>query len=506
MGSVFNTDDKYAKVYHWLFVVVVIAGSILRIHMHFSGRAIWEDEAHLSLNFIYFGYKDLLNPLEHYQVAPILFLYGVETFTRVFGYSEVALRSFPFILSLVTFPLFYYVAYYISNSRLCAIISFTILSFCFTVLHYSSEVKPYTLELSAYIVLVYIVLSQHDIVKKYRYTLLAIAGSLAMLLANASHIVLACVALYIVSEWIYSKKASKEIIAIELNIPKRSVYAFVVLAIVFLVNYFTFISGHPYSDGMKQIWAARFLPTWPFGSEFASFMQMIIGETFFDSMLMFTRNAYFPYVVTLLYIIALVYSVVRLDKRVFIFVLLPVLLHMVLSMAKIYPIYFRFYLYLLPALVIMLSIGITYVVKLLQKKLPFAVAVIPALLVVAGAITPSLLNINEEGRNIKPGLAYINNKPHDMKLFVTTPSTLYEYYYRVGRAMNSNSENIPWFLSPEEYYNTVSKHDAEYLLLCSTDGYADGYKGVIDDLKAKGLVIDEFTYGSYTILQVQPKP
>src|SRR5690606_34072611 len=120
-----------------------------------------EDEAHISLNFIYYGYSELTKPLAHFQVAPIFFLFGVETFTRIFGFSEAAVRGFPFIISLLTFPLYYYVAYYVTKSRVCAIIAFTIFTFSSTIINFSSEVKPYTLELSAYVTLIYILLSQH---------------------------------------------------------------------------------------------------------------------------------------------------------------------------------------------------------------------------------------------------------------------------------------------------------------------------------------------------------
>ncbi len=494
MRPLFDKDEQYKRVYQWLFFVIATAGAALRIYQHFSGRPLWEDEAHLALNFIYFGYKDLTIPLSHFQVAPILFLFSIETITRIFGFSEEVLRSFPFIISLLVYPLFYHVAYYITNSRLAAIISFAILSFSVTIIHYSSELKPYIIELSAYVGLIYLLISKHRYVKKYRYTLLAVGGSLAMLLANASHIVLVCITTYMILSLIKNDESFNR---------KKSFYVFVVWLVVFSLNFFTFIYHHPYSEPMRQLWAARFLPM-PFSDNFGWFIKMVIDETFFDAMLLFTRNWYFPYILAALYVIALVYVIAKKSSKVIVFVLLPIIIHLSLSVVKVYPLYTRFYIYLMPALIITLSIGVVYLVQLLNKKILFALAVMPALFVLVCTVVVPFQHFSDVGRNIKPGIDFINKKPTNMKLFVTTPATLYEYYSRLGVAKNTNVEEIAWSLSPAQYYDSVAHVKSGYLLLCSEGGYADGYAEVIKDVKNEGLVVEQFTYGTYTVLQLNP--
>ncbi|MCB0697229.1 MAG: hypothetical protein KDC07_07680, partial [Chitinophagaceae bacterium] len=142
----------------------------------------------------------------------------------------------------------------------------------------------------------------------------------------------------------------------------------------------------------------------------------------------------------------------------------------------------------------------------LRKRIPFAFSLIPIAYVLYCTVVSSISHFKDTGRDIRPCLAYINAQPQDMQLLVTTPATLYEYYYRMGKATNGNVENTPWSLNPEQFYEFAAKQSTEYMLLCSTDGYADGYKSVIEEVKNKGLVTGECTYGTYTVLRLKPLP
>jgi hypothetical protein len=109
-----------------LFIAILLIGIVLRCYNYFMGRSLWEDEAHLALNFISRGYKGLMEPLDNFQTAPIFFLFSVETFSHIFGYSELALRAFPFLVSIVALPVFYYLVSELTRNKWIALVAFLI--------------------------------------------------------------------------------------------------------------------------------------------------------------------------------------------------------------------------------------------------------------------------------------------------------------------------------------------------------------------------------------------
>ena len=139
--------EKWIKA---LFYIFLTTGIAMRLYQHLMGRSLWEDEAHLALNYIYFGYKGLMQPLENFQAAPILFLFTEETMTRLFGFSEVALRTFPFLVTILIYPLYYFLALELTKSRFTALLAFVIMTFSIVLIEMASEAKPYTIDVSCY--------------------------------------------------------------------------------------------------------------------------------------------------------------------------------------------------------------------------------------------------------------------------------------------------------------------------------------------------------------------
>ena len=69
-------------------VLLILTGTAIRLRNFIHNRALWLDEATLSLNIIHRDYRQLLEPLDTLQIAPIGFLYVEKFFTQVFGISE----------------------------------------------------------------------------------------------------------------------------------------------------------------------------------------------------------------------------------------------------------------------------------------------------------------------------------------------------------------------------------------------------------------------------------
>ncbi len=497
--------DKFSTSVKIAFFIILVIGLCLRFYQHLMPRSLWEDEAHLALNFIWFGYRDLMKPLENYQSAPIFFLFSIETVTRIFGYSEIALRSFPFVISIFCLPLFYKMVLTLTKNRLTALISFFVFALNISFIHYASEVKPYTLDVCAFIIMGYLALTEDAFVVKNRSLLLAIAGCLCPLYSNTSVVVLFCTALYMMSKWRLALRKS-EVYTWELTTPKRDLLIFGSWGVVFAANFFTFIYKHPYGEGMRQIWQWTFVPTPVFTKEFADFMKMRIEDSIFTDLLFFTDKYYFGYILLALLLIGIGNIIYNRRYYILLFTVLPILLHFFMSMAYIYPFYFRFILYLLPPFIIIMAIGISAVAELLSRKLHYSLAGI----FVAGCAYCCVIGSIEQfpfwDREIKPVLSVINKRYPDKKVLVTTPHTLYQYYMTTGYVKNKNMEPVPWQLKPEAYYSNekVKANTSTYVLVYSANGWADGYGDVLRDLKAKNLIVSQFEYKTYGVAEIKP--
>lgn len=99
-------------------------------------------------------------------------------------------------------------------------------------------------------------------------------------------------------------------------------------------------------------------------------------------------------------------------------------------------------------------------------------------------------------------LDVINKNYPDKKVLVTTYIRLYQYYMAKGYVKNKKMEPVPWKLKPDAYYSNkkVKANTGTYVLVYSVDGWADGYRDVLKDLKAKNLIV---TYGVAEVMPVK---
>ncbi len=494
------------RIYLIIFLIILFIGVSLRLYQYLMGRSLWEDEAHLALNFVKFGHLGLMSPLENFQTAPILFLWIVETFCDVFGAGEMSLRAFPLLISIAALPFMYYMTKDLTKSRLAAIIAFVIFTFNITLIYFSSEIKPYTLDVSAYILITYLLLSQHPYVEHKRTLLLSLAGSLAILTSNTSTVILFCtMAFMLVNDWKTQAPLHKKLPFLKLS--KQSISILCTWIIVWAINYFKFIHHHPYAEGMKGIWSFTFSPRNVFRQPFTDFMQARINDTIYMDMLFFTDKYYFPQILTFLVAFSVLICIVKKRWSILLFTVLPILLHLLVSMLKMYPFFYRFILYLLPPFIILISYGLALLVSYLPKMLSNLIAIPITVAFCYCCSYTSVTKFPSWDKEIGPVISFINQNYPDKEILVTTPYTLYTYYVERGIAKNKKLHPVKWQLTPFQYYvdDTVrSVSSGNYLLLYSVDGFADGYKEVLENLDEHGYILRRFEYKTYGVAEVTP--
>ena len=133
----------------WLFVGL---GIVIRLVRYLVNYPIWHDEAFLAANFWDRDYVNLLRPLDYGQVAPWLFLAIERTAVKWLGYSELSLRLFPTVCSILCLPLFRHVSGRILGGT-AQLLAVAVLATSFYPIRHGAEIKPYASDLLAALIL-----------------------------------------------------------------------------------------------------------------------------------------------------------------------------------------------------------------------------------------------------------------------------------------------------------------------------------------------------------------
>ena len=133
-------NPKRLDRWTWWFVGLGVLALSIRYLLCFP---LFLDEAFLSVNYLDRGPADLMGPLEYRQVCPLGFLWVQWAIQSLFGFSEYALRLFPFLCGLASLVAFRYLAGLVlaGTGRLLAV---GIFSVAYPLVRYASQAKPYS--------------------------------------------------------------------------------------------------------------------------------------------------------------------------------------------------------------------------------------------------------------------------------------------------------------------------------------------------------------------------
>ncbi len=140
-----------AALHRWL-VALVALGLAWRLVRYACRFPLWGDEAFLAINILRRDYGGLLQPLEYFQVAPLLFLWVQRAVVQFCGGGEFALRLVPLVAGGVALWLQACLARHLLKPRAAALAVGTFAASYYLVRH-TCECKPYATDLLAATVL-----------------------------------------------------------------------------------------------------------------------------------------------------------------------------------------------------------------------------------------------------------------------------------------------------------------------------------------------------------------
>jgi hypothetical protein len=448
-------------------------GAIIRLRQYLTFRSFWLDESFLVLNLRDKSYTELLQPLDYSQVAPIGFVFSEKFFLNFLGLSEWGLRLFPLLASLASLWIVYKVAIQLGD-RVMSIVALAIFIMPTGLTYYASEVKQYSTDVFFCLLAVWCYLKLTDNRNKYHLTILAVVGVLSIWFSSVSII-------YILS-----------ILAIEfveLIISKRGYLKFVILSFVWLIAfssyYYFFINGHPGRIGMERYWHTYFMPQ---SMEAFKWLLTSFNSIISDSFA-YNFNAAHRWIIALLIILGVLFFNFK-SNRKYLILILPIAIHLFLSLLKLYPFGSRLILYQMPLVIILIAGGLRYISllfpysKLLAVGIYILISYYPANQAFRYFIKPFY------GEHMRASLKYINqNKGQNDGVYVFAASKfafdLYKSDYFtdevpivIGEPYADNRELF------EEQYGALH---GNYWILFSHEYPPEGIEWILNDIKSKKL-------------------
>lgn len=336
-----------------LFIyILLLTGIALSLAQFVFNRSIWVDEAVVAENIIHRTAGQLFKPMDYNGVAPILFLQIEKFFTTICTNTDYALRIFPLLSFWCALFIFARLLMHLFKEQYLVVFALAVFIFNYTTLYYSSEAKQYMSDVLVSVTLYYLVFKSYN-KPANQHLLLIIVGVIAVFLSNIAPILLATLGLH----KLFNKSKTDF---------KKLALMFSFWAVAFVVYYLAFIYKHPIQTKMVNYWdnAGGFMPL--NGKAFQWLKEHFYGVFYF----LFYFGKLFGSILAFLFITGLSRLIYQKQFNLLMLLSLPILLHLLLSVAKLYPFETRLYLYLTPLLIITCTFGILSLSDFLIKRLP----------------------------------------------------------------------------------------------------------------------------------------
>lgn len=441
-----SSREKEGVKYWRLVWLVAGLGAILRLWQYMINRSLWIDEAAIALNVLSRSFKGFSGPLDYSQLSPIGFLSIEKVAVILFGINEYALRLWPLVAGLLALALFPLVARRCCGFRatLAAVVFFTVSD---RMIYYSSEVKPYSLDVAFTLAIFLLVLSiKQDGFTKFKMLVLSAVGVVAVWLSYTALFTLPIAAI-VTGLLIYERKG-------------REIFGwFIAVCIAWLVSialcYWLSLPQFaviPYQVSVSQFALAPF----PFSSliDFAWYFKILPALMENPGGFAFRGLALFAALIGVM-------SMLREKKfKTLILLLGPVFFAFAASGLNRYPIHGRFMLFAVPSALILVAEGIDTFMRDPGRLVKTGGVVLICLLI----LSPLWVSLKSFYRprsgpcgpaETRSVIEYLNvrREPEDV-IYAHHGAKLASKYYLYGRDI-SIIEGIPSWESSREYIDKI---------------------------------------------------
>lgn len=375
-----------------LFSMLAI-GFILRVDQYLSNRALWLDEARLSLNIVNRSFGQLLDPLDHNQGAPVGFLFVTKLVVTIFGNHEYSLRLLPFLAGIVSLFLFYKIGPYYLSSTTTFAVALGLFSLSEELAYYSAEVKQYssdvTLALLLYGVTLYLKSRELTIP---RLLLFGGVGAAALWFSHPALFILAGIG---------SGLTLFALLKREWNRIYLFLIAYLLWGISFIILYFVSLRELSHYQALQNYWASSFMPLPPASTDDLSWF-----ITHFFSLFRNPGGATLEGLAAFSFLLGSL-AMLRKEPERFWLLISPLLFALFASGFQYYPFSGRLLLFAVPALLMLMAEGIGYLREKTGNSAPIFSILVGLLFLHPSLIALSDLTHPEIKDEIRLALDYV---------------------------------------------------------------------------------------------------
>lgn len=302
----------------------------------------WHDECAIAWNVMNKPWNALFSHLRFMQVAPPFFLICTKVLTKVLGYSDYVYRIIPLISGCLALPVFYSLSKKVFKKHSAVVVALLIFSVNQPLINYSFEFKPYSLDVlfTMLSILFFLNLKIEKITFKNSYLYLVSIFPWFSLVSLYS-----IAAGFICLVW-------KNFESVKVNYKtflKKIFPLFLVFSVSFVLylKFFIFATYGP--SGMVRYWADEFIRP-----DFSNFIQLFSADISY---------LFYPMNLIIFAIILAGLGILAFCREKSDFACLSglvVLIFIISSMLKIYPLYGRLSLFLLPLFLIFMVKALDY--------------------------------------------------------------------------------------------------------------------------------------------------
>lgn len=345
-----NKTENSAAVFIY---TVIAAGIILRLMFPILNTGMWHDECALGINVLDRDFWGLFNPLRFLQVAPPMFLSAVKLCTLPINpvdnpvITDFALRIVPLVSGIGAIFAFYYLLKNLFVNKYIQLAGIIMFALNPVLIQYSYELKPYSTDVLAAILLVlYFVRYNPDSYKRQFLQMLLISLSMFVSFPSA----------FIISGGL-------------LNILFRDYKKFFcaltafLLVLVFYFVYHIWGVMETHGQGMDNYWAAYFVAP----RNIADLSVAVVKNSF---------NIFVLPLVTLGVLAAGAVAACVRDRKIAVITITAVLLTLCASYLHLYPFAVRMLLFLMPLLIILVCEVFDIIPNGIDKLVPAAILVL----------------------------------------------------------------------------------------------------------------------------------
>jgi len=347
-------------------------GVLIRLWFFLNGSALWIDEAMIALNLRHHTFAGLLQPLDYNQIAPVGWLLLHKAILNLWTNIDYSMRFLSLLFGVGTLLVLHRMASRCMQGPSTFLVV-TLLSILPVTIRYSLELKPYIGDMFFSAV---IALCTAGILREKRSSIkktitLFLWGVIGIVFSFPIVIILASAGCVLLLKAFIEKDYRFFIQLVAMCAAWMS---------VFLIIYLTF-HNQPSAvvSWMRENWDEGFVPN-PFSS--LASLRWFVSSVHYAFVFLFTKEAAF--MAGGLYVTG-IFGLYRSSRYyIAVFLALPLIFALLVSMLHLYPFIVRLNLYLLPILVLGVGFGFDYLLGG-SRHVAFPAALIGCVLIIAVA-------------------------------------------------------------------------------------------------------------------------